>query len=243
MKEPRKCPRQNPPAEPLTEPPTNIKVLIIHNAALTRFGLRRLIDTSKAFEVCAETDDAPTARELFVLHRPKLVVLGLTLRGGDGIQLIKDFCRLNGAAATLVLFAGEDALSIQRAFQAGARGYLMMHDGVSEVLKALDEILADHVYVSTSLLPQLLKNFSIRKMERIAHEMNILSDRELEVFSLLGRGFGASQLARELHVSVKTIETHERRMKEKLALHTTAELRQKAARWILESARKNCNGA
>jgi DNA-binding NarL/FixJ family response regulator len=119
----------------------------------------------------------------------------------------------------------------------------MMHDGVSEVLKALDEISADRVYVSTSLLPQLLKNFSIRKMEETVHEMNILSDRELEVFSLLGRGFGASQLARELHVSVKTIETHERRMKEKLALHTTAELRQKAARWILESARKNCNGA
>jgi len=122
-------------------------------------------------------------------------------------------------------------------------GYLMMHDGISEVLKALDEISTDHVYVSTSLLPQLLKNFSIGKMEGPAHEMNILSDRELEVFALLGRGFGASQLARELHVSVKTIETHEMRMKEKLALHTTAELRQKAARWILESARKNYNGA
>jgi DNA-binding NarL/FixJ family response regulator len=221
-----------------TAPPTKIKVLIVHNAALTRFALVRLIGTSKRFAACAETDDAPTARELFIRYRPELVVLGLTLHRGNGIQLIKDFRKLNAAAATLVLSVRHDALSMQRAFRAGARGYLMTDDRLLEVVRALEQVSAGHVYVSASLLPWLLENFATGKIPGGDSELNILSDRELEVFALVGRGFGASQLARELGVSVKTVETHEMRIKEKLRFQSTNELRQKAAHWMLESARE-----
>jgi DNA-binding NarL/FixJ family response regulator len=187
------------------------------------------------FVACGETDETPSARELFVRHKPRLVLLGLTLRGGDGFQLIKDFCKLDPAAATLVLSERTDALSIQRAFRAGARGFLTL-DGAAEMVRAFDEISAGRVYVSTSVLPLILSHFAGGIKRSGNSDINSLSDRELEIFSFIGRGFSVSELASELNVSVKTVETHQMRIKEKLGLHSAAELRQKAREWLARSA-------
>src|SRR4029077_6212429 len=102
------------------------------------------------FAVCAQTDDAPTAREMFVKHEPRLVALGLTLRRGSGFELIKDFRRLNRAARLLVVSAREDPLSIQRAFRAGTHGYFALEDDSSEVSQALSRISEGHLYASAS---------------------------------------------------------------------------------------------
>lgn len=220
------------------EPLTKAKVLIAHRIPLIRFGLARLIGSSRGFEVCAETDDAPTARELFVQHQPKVTVLGLTLRGGDGIELIKDFRRSSAAAEILVLSAREDALSVQRAFRAGARGYLAAHEDILEISTALDRISAGNLHASANVSRCLLENLGNGTI-RFASELGNLSDRELQVFSLIGRGFGASRLAGELHLSVKTIETHQSHIKEKLGLRSAAELSEKATRWMVRSAREN----
>lgn len=241
LNHPRKAEAKNGKSErhrPL-EPLTKAKALIAHSVPLIRFGLAQLIGSSRGFEVCAETDDAPTARELFLQHQPKLTVLGLTLRGGDGIGLIKDFRKSNEAAGILVLSAREDALSMQRAFRAGARGYLVAHEDILEISTALDHVSAGHLYASASVLLQLLKNLANGEIEFVASELKILSDRELQVFSLIGRGFGASRLAGELHLSVKTIETHQMHIKEKLGLRSAAELGEKATRWMLHSVRRN----
>jgi len=218
---------------------TKTKVLIVHSVPLIRFGLARLIDVSGRFTVCAETDDAPTARELFVQHQPQIVVLGLTLRGGDGIELIKDFRKLNISAGTLVLSGAEDAFSMRRVFPAGAHGYLVMHDDVSEVLTALDQVSTGNLYASASAARRLLENLANGPIEFVASKLKTLSDRELQVFSLIGRGFGATRLANELHLSVKTIETHQMHIKEKLLLRSAAELSEKASRWMVESVRQN----
>jgi DNA-binding NarL/FixJ family response regulator len=215
------------------------KVLVVHHASLVRSGLAGLIDASDRFAVCAQTDDAPTAREMFVEDQPRLIVLGLTLSHGNGIELIKDFRRLNSAARILVLSAREDALSIQRAFRAGARGYLTIEDDASEVLRALDRISAGLLYASASVTRRLLESLANSEIEPAHSEVKPLSDRELQVFSLIGRGFGASRLASELHLSVKTIETYQTHIKEKLGLHSAAELSGKAARWMLNSTRRN----
>ena len=214
-------------------------VLIVHHAPLTRFGLAQLNESSGRFAVCAETDHAPTARELFVEHQPQIVLLGLTLKEGDGIELIKDFRKLNIVAGTLVLSAREDGLTMQRAFRAGARGYLVAQDDVSEILTALNQISAGGLYASMTVLRRLLENLANGTIESVTSELKILSDRELQVFSLFGRGFGASRLASELHLSVKTIETYQMHIKEKLGLHSAAELSQKAANWMLHSVRRN----
>ena len=215
--------------------PTKAKVLVVHRIGFVRSGVLSLIAKSMQFMACGETDEAPLARELFVRHKPKLVLLGLTLRGGDGFQLIKDFCKLEPAAATLVLSQRNDALSIRRAFRAGARGYLTL-DAAAEMVRAFDEISAGRVYVGASVLPLILSNFAAGTKGSRGSDINSLSDRELEIFSFIGRGFSVSELAIELHVSVKTVETHQMRMKEKLALRGAAELRQKAREWLAKSA-------
>jgi DNA-binding NarL/FixJ family response regulator len=215
--------------------PTKAKVLVVHRIGFVRSGVLSLIAKSLQFTTCGETDEAPSARELFVRHHPSVAVVGIILRGGDGIQLIKEFHHLNPAVALIALAEHPDALSVQRAFRAGGRGYLGIDDA-PELLSALTQISAGYSYVGASVLPLILDNFAARKKASRDSNMSILSDRELEIFSFIGRGVSVSELASELHVSVKTIETHQMRMKEKLALHTAAELRQKAREWLAKSA-------
>ena len=215
--------------------PTKAKVLVVHRVGFVRSGVLSLIAKSMQFAVCGETDDAPLARELFVRHKPHVVVVGLRLCGADGIQLIKDFRSLNPAAAILAVSEHADAFSAQRVFRAGARAYLTIEDA-PELLRAFDEMLTGHPYVGASVLPLILSNFAGGNKHSRSSDINSLSDRELEIFSFIGRGVSVSELASELHVSVKTIETHQMRMKEKLALHTAAELRQKAREWLAKSA-------
>jgi DNA-binding NarL/FixJ family response regulator len=214
---------------------TKAKVLVVHRIGFVRSGVLSLIAKSMQFMVCGETDDAPLARELFLRHKPNLVVVGLRLCGADGIQLIKDFRSLNPVAAILALSEHADAFSAQRVFRAGARAYLGIEDA-PELLRAFDEILAGHPYVGASALPVIISNFAGNTRNSRSYDVNSLSDRELEIFSFIGRGVSVSELATELHVSVKTIETHQMRMKEKLALHSAAELRQKAREWLAKSA-------
>ena len=214
---------------------TIAKVLVVHRAGFVRAGVLSLIAKSSQFAVCGETDEAPVARELFVRHKPELVVIGLRLCGADGMQLIKEFRTLNPVAAILALSDYADAFSAQRLFRAGARAYLGIEDA-PELLRAFDEILIGHPFVGASVLPLIISNFAGGGRNSHSTDINSLSDRELEIFSFIGRGVSVSELATELHVSVKTIETHQMRMKEKLALHSAAELRQKAREWLAKSA-------
>jgi DNA-binding NarL/FixJ family response regulator len=214
---------------------TKAKVLIVHRIGFVRAGVLSLIEKTVQFVVCGETDEAPLARELFLRHKPHLVVVGLRLCGADGIQLIKEFRSLNPAAAILALSEYADPFSAQRAFRAGARAYLTIDDA-PELLRAFDKILTGHPHVAASVLPLILSNFAAGSKNSRNPDINNLSDRELEIFSFIGRGVSVSELASELHVSVKTIETHQMRMKGKLALHSAAELRQKAREWLAKSA-------
>jgi DNA-binding NarL/FixJ family response regulator len=231
------------PRKSLTEKPDNLsgkrptkaKVLVVHRIGFVRSGVLSLIAKSRQFMACGETDEARLARELFLRHKPDLVLIGLRLTGADGIQLIKEFRSFHPAAAILALSEHADAFSAQRAFRAGARGYLTIEDA-PELLRAFDEISSGHPYVGASVLPLILSNFAAGPKGPRSSDINSLSDRELEIFSFIGRGLSVSELASELHVSVKTIETHQMRIKEKLALRSAAELRQKAREWLAKSA-------
>jgi DNA-binding NarL/FixJ family response regulator len=229
---------KSPIAPPITSAPET-KVLIVHHAPLVRSGLVALLGASNRFAVCAHTGDAPTARTMFVEHQPQLIILGLTLNHGNGTELIKDFRRMSVATRVLVLSAREDPLSIQRAFRAGAHGYLGIEDDPSETLQALERISAGDLYASANVTRRLLHSLASSEIEPAGSDVKPLSDRELQVFSLIGRGFGASRLATELHLSVKTIETYQKHIKEKLGLHSAAELSDKATRWMLDSMRRH----
>ena len=134
--------------------------------------------------------------------------------------------------------AREDPLSIQRAFRAGTHGYLALDDDSSEVLQAFDQFSAGHLYASASVTGRLLESLATNEIQPARSELKSLSDRELQVFSLIGRGFGASRLATELHLSVKPIETYQAHIKQKLGLRSATELSEKAAHWTLTSLRR-----
>jgi DNA-binding NarL/FixJ family response regulator len=227
------------PIDPPMKRMTKIKTLIIHHVPLVRSGLVALIEATGRFAVCGETDDAPTGREMFLKHQPPVVALGLTLSRGDGIDLIKDFRRINTAVRLLVVSAHDDLLTIQRAFRAGTHGYFSLQDNSSEVLQAFSRISEGHLYASANVTFRLLKSLATNEIEPARSEVKALSDRELQVFSLIGRGFGASRLATELHLSVKTIETYQAHIKQKLGLQSAAELSEKATHWVLQSMRRN----
>ncbi|PYL08059.1 MAG: hypothetical protein DME34_05575 [Verrucomicrobia bacterium] len=215
------------------------KVLIAHTTPLVRFALASLIKSSDRFTVCGQTDAAPVARGIFIARQPQIVILGLTLHNGDGFELIRDFRRLNSAARVLVVSAQTDALSIQRAFRAGARGYATTTDDPEEILRALEQILIGRLYASSSVLPRLLEYLAKGEVGPVKSELRALSDRELQVFTLIGRGFGVSRLAHELRLSIKTIETYQTHLKQKLGLRTAAELSERASHWICASMRRN----
>ena len=190
--------------------------------------MRNLIDQSERFAVCAETDDPRDAITLFEQHQPKIVVLDLVLAQGDGFTFIKSLIKLSPAALILVLSSDEGVMSICRALRAGAVGYLTVEDGDLELPIALDTIATGAYYVSQRLCNVVLKSFARGALRQIKADANLLTDRELEVFSLIGRGAGVVEMAEKLGVSGKTVETHQMRIKQKLNLGSAADLRKYA---------------
>src|SRR5881394_1278225 len=172
--------------------PTRPKVLVVYRTGFVRSGVLSLIGKSVQFVVCGETGDAPLARELFLRHKPDLVLVGLRLCGADGIQLIKEFRSLNPAAAILLLSEHADAFLAQRVFRAGAQAYLSIDDA-PELIKAFEEILTGRWYVGVSVLPLILKSFAGGSKKSRNSDINSLSDRELEIFSFIGTGLSASE--------------------------------------------------
>ena len=219
------------PTKPLT------KLLIVHASPVLRLGLSTLVGSLDHLRVCGQTADAREALELFARHRPAVVVAGLTLRHGDGIGLIKDLRKASPEIRVLVLSNRTDPLSLQRSFRAGARGYLAAHDDLSEIPRALAQIMAGEFYASPSVARLLLRVVAEGGLRPIATEGQ-LSDRELQIFGLIGRGLGASRVAKELHLSVKTIETHRMRIKQKLGVQSGVELNRRAESWLMNQTRK-----
>ena len=217
--------------------PKTLSVLVAHHAPVTRFGLTSLLKSRRRFKVVAETSSAPVARRLFSEIQPDLVILSLTLQHGDGISLLRDFRKMNPVARMLVLTAREDPLSVQRAFRAGARGYIVAQDETSEVLHALERIVAGQLYASATVAHRFLQMLAAGLVETPRDPCAHLSDRELQVFRLIGSGLGTSRVAKELQLSVKTIETHRQRIKQKLGLTKGMELTRRAAEWVLAASR------
>lgn len=216
--------------------PAPADVLIVHRLAVLRVGVRALLAALPRFAVCGETGEAEHARALFIAKRPRAVVVGLSLCGaGDGIVLIRDLLGICGTAAIVVMTQRCDGLSFRRALRAGARAYVAAQDHASELPRALDEALAGRRYASPSCTQHLLQ--ALASTGGGKHSLDPLSDRELQVFRLLGTGVGATRLAHQLHLSVKTVETHCMRIKTKLHIGSGAELKQRASVWLRQQER------
>jgi DNA-binding NarL/FixJ family response regulator len=193
-----------------------------------------MIAAEKDLAVCGEADSAPAALEAMRRLKPDLAMLDISLQGTNGIELVKLMRAEQPRLPILMLSMHDESLYALRALRAGARGYVMKGEAMTHVLAALRKVLSGDIYVSPRFSERLVFK-AIQSLEGgMGSPVDKLSDRELEVLQLLGRGFGTREIANELHLSVKTIETHRAHIKEKLGFKDAGEMVRFAIDWVAQ---------
>jgi DNA-binding NarL/FixJ family response regulator len=207
------------------------KVLIVDDHPIVRQGVGQLINQEADLMVCAEAETAPDALKAIAAHQPDVAVVDLSLKGVSGLELIKDIKVRFPTLPVLVLSMFDETIYAERVLRAGARGYMMKEEATQKVLMAIRRVLNGEIYLSDAMASRLLSVFTTGARDGKTSPVDLLSDRELEVFQLIGEGLGTSQIARKLHLSPKTIETYRAHIKEKLNLDSAAKLLQHAIQW------------
>lgn len=208
------------------------RVLIVDDHPMMRTGLAQLIGNEDDLKVCAEADNAGQALDAVAKQKFDLMLLDISLPDKNGLELIKDIRALKPELPILVVSMHDEMIYAERVLRAGARGYIMKQEGGQKFLVAIRQVLAGKVFVSEKMSARILENFSGNKAENSGSPVQRLSDREFEVFQLIGQGIGTRDIAGRLHLSVKTVEVHRANIKEKLQLTTATELVRYAVRWL-----------
>jgi DNA-binding NarL/FixJ family response regulator len=212
--------------------PIKNKILLVDDHPLVREWLTNLINQESQYEVCGETGTARQAMQLLAAAKPDLVIIDLWLdKGGSGLELIKDIRALHPEVATIVLTMHDEALYAERAMRAGARGYVMKRDATGKILDAIKAVLAGRNYFSPAVNAMMAQKLVQGTSETGDSPVAVLSDRELQVFELLGCGHNTRQISEQLHLSAKTVQVYCARIKEKLHLANINELITHAVRW------------
>ena len=206
-------------------------IFLVDDHPLVREWLTNLINQQFDLVVCGEAETGPQAIQGILALKPDVAIVDISLKDSSGIELIKDLKLNSPAVAVLVLSMHEEPHYAERALRAGARGYIVKRETTRKVIAAVRQVLAGAVYLSEQIATALATQYVAGK--RLSKESPIeqLSDRELEVFELLGQGRGTRQIAEVLRVSVKTVQAYCARIKEKLNLSSAAELLREAVRW------------
>jgi DNA-binding NarL/FixJ family response regulator len=200
------------------------KVMLVDDHPVMREGLSQLINHEGDLTVCGQFEDAARAFDATPRLLPDLVVVDLSLKGSSGLELVKNLRANYPKLLILVLSMHDESLYAERALRAGAIGYIMKQEAVERVLGAIRHVLNGGVYLSEKMNSKLMHQLAHGKSSGGGSLMERLSDRELEVFGLIGQGRGTRQIAEQLHLSVKTIESHRAHIKEKLDLKSSTEL-------------------
>lgn len=208
------------------------RVLIVDDHPMMRTGLAQLIGNEDDLKVGAEADNAGQALDAVAKQKFDLMLLDISLPDKNGLELIKDIRALKPELPILVVSMHDEMIYAERVLRAGARGYIMKQEGGQKFLVAIRQVLAGKVFVSEKMSARILENFSGNKAENSGSPVQRLSDREFEVFQLIGQGIGTRDIAGRLHLSVKTVEVHRANIKEKLQLTTATELVRYAVRWL-----------
>lgn len=213
------------------------RVLIVDDHPMMRQGLAQLINNEPDLKVGAEADTAGEGLDLVINQKFELAVLDISLPDKSGLELIKDIQAQKPSLPILVVSMHDEALYAERVLRAGARGYCMKQEGGKKLLEAIRNVLVGKIHVSAKISDQILETFSGRRPEGTS-PVERLSDREFEVFQLIGQGRGTREIADHLHLSVKTVEVHRANIKVKLNVKTATDLVRHAVRWA-ESEGKN----
>ncbi len=210
---------------------TKSKVLVVDDHPIVRQGLTLLINRESDLTVCGEAEDAHTAMQSLTETRPDILVVDISLNGPDGLDLLKNIRIRHPDLPVLILSMHDESIYAERALRAGAQGYIMKQEATEKVLVALRRILSREIYVSERIANRMLQRYIGSPSAARPSSLADLTDRELEVFRLIGEGHSTRQIAEDLHISVKTVESYQSHIKEKLSLRSARELVQHAIQW------------
>lgn len=209
------------------------KILLMDDHPMTRYGLAQLISREADLQVYGEVENVRQAFAAIKLPLPDLVLADISMPGKSGLEFIKDMQALYPAIPVLILSMHDESIYAERVLHVGGRGYIMKSEGGEKLLAAIRRVLQGEVYVSNSVSASILNLLSKSKPGREARLLSALTDREFEVFRLLGQSLSTTEIGQRLQISGKTVETHRLHAKEKLNLKTGAELIQHAVRWVV----------
>jgi DNA-binding NarL/FixJ family response regulator len=208
------------------------RVFVVDDHPIVRQGLSQLINREPDMMVCGEAEDARAALDAIAPSKPDILIVDVSLEGPDGMDLLKTIRSRDVKLPVLMLSMHDESLYAERALRAGANGYIMKQEATERVLIAIRQILAGEVYVSDRMAQKMVHQFIGRSGVAKRSGIEELTDRELEVFRLIGQGHGTRQIAEELHLSVKTVESYYAHIKEKLSLKNSREMVQHAVQWV-----------
>jgi DNA-binding NarL/FixJ family response regulator len=208
------------------------KIFIVDDHPIVRRGLSQMINQETDLTVCGEADSAQHALESLKKSQPDLMIVDISLQGIDGIELIKIIKTRYENLPVLVVSMHDESLFAERALRVGAKGYIMKQEAIEKMMEAIRRVLRGELYISEGVSANIVKRFINGKAENSQSAIEILSDRELEVFQLIGQGVGTRQIADNLNVSIKTVESYRANIKEKLKLKNATELMKHAIHWV-----------
>ena len=207
-------------------------ILIVDDHPIVRQGLSELVNHENDLIVCGQAEDANQAMKAVKELKPDIVIVDISLKETSGMELIKDLNVQYPKLPLLALSMHDESLYAERVLRAGAKGYIMKAEATEKVIMAIRKILSGEIYISDKMASKMMRKLVGGSSEINASPVELLSDRELEVFQLIGKGFGTRQIAERLYLSVKTIETYRAHIKEKLNLEDSAALLLYAIQWI-----------
>lgn len=208
------------------------RVFLVDDHPIVRQGLAELINHEDDLEVCGQAEDAREALKEIKKQQPDMVIVDLSLKETSGVELIKDIKSQYSNLPVLALSMHDESLYAERTLRAGAKGYIMKQEATDEVISAIRKVLSGQIYASERMTAKMVRRLVGGAPETGTSTIERLSDRELEVFLLIGQGYGTRQIAEKLFLSVKTIETYRAHIKEKMNLAGSAELLQYAIQWV-----------
>jgi DNA-binding NarL/FixJ family response regulator len=211
------------------------KILIVDDHPAVREALAFRISKMRDLQVCGEAADLADALKLVAEQKPDLAIIDISLKTGDGLDLIKRIKARDAGVRMLVWSMHSESLYAERALRAGALGYITKEQATDQIIEAIRQVLDGKVYVCPAVAEKLLRRAVGEGGAALDHSpVDALSDRELEVLRLIGKGVKTAEIARQLHLSIKTIETYRDRIRHKLDLSDGADLARYAAQWVLE---------
>jgi DNA-binding NarL/FixJ family response regulator len=212
------------------DPGYSRRILVVDDHPIVRYGVRQLIDTEPGLQVCGEADSAKSALEFAKSSQPEVVLVDLSLLESSGLALIRELSDSAPAVRVLVLSMHDEAHFAERALRAGARGYIMKQEAIAGLVHAIRVVLSGRIYVSEKVAQGVLERIG-NPGRFLAGSLAALTERELEVFELIGRGKSTAAIARHLGVSTKTVETYRANIKTKFNLKDATELIRYATSW------------